>query len=323
MCFSLHTTALAICLIGSAAGQQLNSPPKTEKVPARETIHGQTVTDDYRWLEDQNSPQTRAWIAAQQKYAAQFFAGIPERAKIRAQLEPLERIEDRKVPSVANGKYFFRERLAHEQQPSIYVQNGADARPRVLVEARKLSADESVSPSIVDVSRDGHVLAYALRRGGQDETEIHFLDVENGKDMGATLPRARYFGSSLMPDGTALYYSRLVNGGTRVFRHPITGPHASDVEILGAAYGPEYVTGCHVTITGNYLFCTAERGSATVDADLYEMRIGQDREPKAIARHVQELAYATLGDRVYLLTAERAPNHKIMQIELARAAPSE
>ncbi len=103
---------------------QLPPPPPSAKIPVSETIDGVTLTDNYRWLEDQNSPQTRAWIAAQQKYAATFFAGVPDREKIRASLDRVERVETTSVPVPANGRYFFTRRLPSEEQSSIFVRYG-------------------------------------------------------------------------------------------------------------------------------------------------------------------------------------------------------
>lgn len=312
-----------LCLAMFAKAADLGPPPKAERIPVRETIHGVTITDNYRWLEDQNSPKTRAWIAAQQKYAAQFFATLPERSRIRTELDDLERVENRTLPHVANGRYFFTQRLPHEEQGSIYMQEGATGQPRILVNANNVSADHSVSASIADVSRDGRLLVYELRKGGQDETEIHVLGVEKNVELPDGLPRARYDAVSMMPDNSAYYYSKLVAGGTRAFRHQMGTPTASDREIFGARYGPEYISYCHVTVTGHYLVCIALRGAATVDADFYEMKIGRDRDPKLIAQHVPALSAVTCGDRLYILSAANAPNHKVMAIELPKAAAGE
>jgi prolyl oligopeptidase len=91
---------------------EVGLPPPAQKTPVAETLHGVTIKDDYRWPEDQDSAQTRAWIAAQQRYAVEFFATLPQRAKIRSELEVLERVEKRSVPHVANGRYFFYETAA-------------------------------------------------------------------------------------------------------------------------------------------------------------------------------------------------------------------
>ena len=100
--FSVVAAGCSFILLASLAAE-LPVPPETEKIPVIEKIHGVDITDNYRWLEDQNSAQTRAWIAAQQKYTQDFFAALPERAKIRSQLEKFERIESRPDLQVANG----------------------------------------------------------------------------------------------------------------------------------------------------------------------------------------------------------------------------
>src|SRR4051812_7728663 len=105
----------ALCgLMRPLLAGQLPSPPSAVRIPVTETIHSISITDNYRWLEDQNSPQTRAWIGAQQKYTAAFFDGLSDRGQIRASLGKMERVESVSVPSAANGRYFFTRRLASE-----------------------------------------------------------------------------------------------------------------------------------------------------------------------------------------------------------------
>ncbi len=299
-------------------------PPKAQTVPVTETIHGLSITDNYRWLEDQNSPATRAWVAAQQKYTAEFFAGTPHRAGIRDSLAKFERLETRSAPLVANSRYFFTRRAPTEEQASLYMRHGAPGLDEKLVDPNLLFPDHSVSVGIDAVSRDGRILAYEFRKGGQDETEIHFRDVTAKRDLSDLLPRARYefdAGHAFTSDGKTIYYSKRLAEGYRIYRHEFGKPVSTDKEVFGAGYGPEYVAGCLLTSTGKYLLCTAGRGLGTAEEDLYLQKLGIDARLHAIAKHVQAvLGMDEYHDTVYLLTSARAPNGRVIEIDLDRPA---
>jgi prolyl oligopeptidase len=304
----------------------LPPPPKAHVDSVAETIHGVTITDNYRWLEDQNSPATRAWIAAEQKYTAEFFSSLPQRANIRESLAKLERIETRSVPVAASGKYFFTHRGSAEEQASLYLRRGTAGSDEKLVDPNALSPDHSISVSIGSVAWDGSILAYEFRKGGQDETEVHFLDVNAKRDLPDVLPRARYgFASdhSFTPDGHEVYYSKWLADGSRVYRHRFGTAISADKEIFGAGYGADYTTSCTITSSGTYLFCEAARGAATTEEDIYVQKVGTDATPRAVARHVPAvLAIDSYRDSIYILTSAGAPNGRVIEVALDRPAES-
>ena len=316
----LPTMALAP---GSAP---LPPPPSAHVDSVAETIHGVTITDNYRWLEDQNSPATRAWIAAEQKYTAEFFNSLAQRANIRGSLAKFERIESRTVPVVAGGKYFFTHRGSAEEQASLYLRRGTAGSDEKLVDPSALSADHSISVSIGSVAWDGSILAYEFRKGGQDETEVHFLDVNAKRDLPDVFPRARYgFAGdhAFTPDGREVYYSKRLADGSRVYRHRLGTAISTDQEIFGAGYGADYTTSCTITSTGTYLFCEAERGAATTEEDIYVQKLDTDATPRAVARHVPAvLAIDSYRNSIYMLTSAGAPNGKVIEISLDRPAES-
>ncbi len=296
-------------------------PPSAAKIPVTETIDGISITDNYRWLEDQNSPQTRAWIAAEQAYTARFFAQLPERQHILTALGDLERVETRSVPVVANGRYFFTRRLPSEQQPALFMRHGSSGKDELLIDPNTIAPDHSMSVSIGDVSRDGQVLAYEIRKGGQDETEVHFLRVDTKKELPDVLPKARngfITGHSFTSDDATLYYGKKpMNGAPRVYRHRFGTPVSSDQEIFGGSYGPDYSAGCGVTTTEKYLFCEATKGSAGVERDLYVEKLNGGTALQPIAEHVSGvLATDIYRDEILILTSAQAPHGKVMAINL-------
>ena len=166
----------------------LPPPPSTEAKPVTENIHGTTLTDPYRWLEDAKSPATRAWIDEQMKYTELYLSQVKIRPEIASELTKLERVESYSIPIERGGNYFFKKRLADENQGSIYVRRGLHGQDDRLVDATKLSADQNTSVQINDISKDGTVLVYGIRSGGADEQSVHILDVAKNQELAALYP---------------------------------------------------------------------------------------------------------------------------------------
>ncbi len=318
-----HIYAPCLCAIRArhaCHGCRTASRPAAVKIPVTETVDGISITDNYRWLEDQNSPQTRAWIAAEQAYTARFFAQLPERRQIVTALSDLERVETRTTPVVANGAYFFSRRLPSEQQASIFVRRGSSGKDDLLVDPNTLAPDHSISVSIADVSRDGQILAYEIRKGGQDETEVHFLRVETKKELPDVLPKARnglMLGHSFTSDDATLYYGKKpMNGSPHVYRHRFGTPVSSDQDLFGGSYGADYGADCGVTQTEKYLYCEAAKGAAGVERDLYVQKLNGASNLRPIAEHVSGvLATDLYRDEVLILTSAQAPHGKVLAID--------
>src|ERR1700677_753442 len=150
----LIVRALLLCTGLSAFGGGLGGPPQARRDDPRETIHGVQVADPYRWLEDQKSPQTRAWIEAEDAYTKKFLDDIPGRNALRKRFAELLKIDTVSAPVACEGRYFFSKRLANQDLSVIYLRRGISGRDEVLVDPHPMSADHMVSVSIQDVTRD-------------------------------------------------------------------------------------------------------------------------------------------------------------------------
>jgi prolyl oligopeptidase len=156
--------AFAAVTIGAA-----QSPPPTPVHPVTDVLHGVSITDPYRWLEDQNSPETRAWLDAQIRYSQAFLSRLPMRDTVRHRLEQLSRIDSYGMPIERRGRYFFSRRLASENRSSICMRQSLDAKDEVLMNPADISKDESTTVFLAGVTQDGRLLTYGIRRGGEDE----------------------------------------------------------------------------------------------------------------------------------------------------------
>ena len=220
-------------------GVVLPPPPPTEVEPVTETIHGVTITDPYRWLEDSKSPATRAWLTTQMKYTEDYLSQVKIRPEVVKRLTELMHVESYGIPLERGGKYFFKKRLAEENQGSIYFREGFKGSDERLIDATKLSADQNTSVNVADVSKDGNLLVYDIREGGADEQSVHLLDVKSRQPLADVLPPARYAGVNLSPDEQGLYYAKFEPTGSLVFYHKLGTPVSADPLIFGKTFNGE------------------------------------------------------------------------------------
>src|SRR5690349_4897397 len=227
----MFTAKLLLLALAAAAAAPRSTPvPKTRAGSVSETIHGVTVRDPYRWLEDQQSPETRAWIDAQNAYSHSMLGALPGRATIQKRLEELLKTDRFGLPTVRKGRYFFMRRLADQNQFTICLRSGVHGADEVLIDPNKSGGDQNTSANILDVSDDGKWLLYGTRQGGEDEVAVTVLDVDSHKEIDR-LPRARYEEVRITPDRRDLYYSKRLADGYRVYHHAMGKDVASDTAL--------------------------------------------------------------------------------------------
>jgi prolyl oligopeptidase len=309
-------------------GIVLPPPPATEAKPVTEDIHGTTLIDPYRWLEDGKSPETRAWIDGQMKYTEQYLSQVKVRPEIVNELTKLERVESYSIPIERGGKYFFKKRLADENQGSIYMRRGLHGQDTRLIDATKLSADQNTSVQINDISKDGTLLVYGTRSGGADEESVHILDVAKNQDLADSLPTARYSGIQLNPDKQGLYYARFDPAGSLVFYHKLGSPAASDELIFGKnfegeTFGPMELIGAEITENERYLMITVAHGVPAKRVDIYMKDLRKADSPIRPVIHGIDNRFEAVnyGDDLYVLTDHQSPNYRVIKVEIADPQP--
>lgn len=294
------------------------NPPGTRTDNVTDVIHGTTIVDPYRWLEDQKSPETRAWIEAQNAYTHSFLDPLPYRESIANRLTELMKIDQIGRPFERGGRYFLQKRSAGQDLWVIYMRETLDGEDRVLVDPHTLSADHTKSVDIFDVSFDGKLLAYSIREGGEDEVAVRFLDIDSGRHLEDNLPKANYFGGSITFDESGLYYSKHVNEiGSRVYYHKMGTDPAGDSMIFGEGYGPDKGIGCGITDDGTYLFIVVFYGSAGTKTEVYCKNLAADGPITALVDDVDANFDPSFGgDVLFMSTNWNAPNGRILAVDL-------
>lgn len=296
--------------------------PSTPRKPVTETLHGISLTDPYRWLENQNSPETRAWLNEQIAYTDRYLASLPGRGELRKKLEPLFRIDLMTTPIVGNGRYFFMRRLANENRMSICMREGPNGKIETLVRPGDVSSDESVSTILTQVSDDGKLMLYAVRQGGEDELELRFFDVDKRQLLPDRLERARYFGFALQPDGKGLYYSKLLKEGatvtgTKIFYHQTGRPSAQDQFVFSKGKGLLPTDSVGLSEDGRYLVLFLNYGTSS-RTEVRVKDLAKDG-PVVDVTHSADAQFRPeiVGDKIYMHTNWKAPNWRVIAVPLS------
>jgi prolyl oligopeptidase len=304
-----------------ASSDKFQPPPTTPREDFREILHGVEVPDPYRWLENGSAPETRAWLAAHHEYAWPFM-DTPDRGRIRARLAELMKVDAIGFPFERTGYYFYSRRRAGDQQSVICRRHGLHGEEEVLVDANTMSADGMTGVHIVAISRDGSILAYGVRHGGEDEFSINLREVASRHDLEDRLPRARYLNASWKHDGSGFYYVVRIHQGPRVRFHSVGRAVSEDREIVGSNWGPDRWAGAFVSDDGRYLIISCGYRTASTNSgdrnDLYFQPLDPEGEIVPIADDLDAASFGSdAGDALVMVTNWQAPRRRVIRIEFA------
>jgi prolyl oligopeptidase len=276
------------------------------------------LPDPFRWLEDQEAPETRDWIGRQNAHTDSILGSLPGGEVIRDRMAELMTVDVTGRPVVRDGRYFYRRREADQDQYVLYVRQGLDGEERVLVDPHELDPDHQTSVRLMEVSEDGSLVAYDVQEGGEDEVTVHFLDVESGEEAAPPFPKARYFGVEITPDDEAVYYSRVVEGeGPRVFRHEFGTPREEDEQVFGGSFGPEKIVSGFLTPDGRYLGLLVFHGAGASRTELHYKDLEAGGPVRTLVDDVDaRFLPAYGGGDVYLQTDWKAPDGRVLKVDM-------
>jgi prolyl oligopeptidase len=319
----LFAVAAVLLLLPAAKAQGSASkcPPATGTDNVVDNYFGTKITDPYRWLEDQNSPETRAWIRAEDACTDVALDKLPGRDAVSKRLGELMKVDSTNAPIERGGRYFFMKRAADEDLFIIYMRQGLDGTDQVLVDPRPLSKDHSTSVDMEGISEDGKFLAYGVRLGGEDQVTVHFLNVDTCKDLSDVFPSADYSGVSFNRGNAGIYYARMTPLGPRVFYHTVGSPTASDKKVFGDGYGPAEIIGAFLSANGHYLIMQVAYGAGGDHSEVYVKDVQNNGPIVAIAKGLPAgFNPIDAGDTLYLDTNWKADNWRVLAVDLKRPA---
>ncbi len=246
--------------------------PPAKKVDQIDDYHGVKVADPYRWLENPDSADSRAWIEAQNKLTFGFLNEIPERGKIKDRLTKLWNYEKYSPPFKEGGRYFYFKNDGLQNQNVLYTLKSLGGEPSVLLDPNKLSADGTVALSGYAVSEDGKYLAYGLSTSGSDWQEWKVREIETGADLSDSIKWVKFSGASWTTDGKGFFYSRYdepnektkledANYFQKLFYHRLGSPQSEDILVYERKDQKEWGFSGQVTEDGRYLIVSVWQGT--------------------------------------------------------------
>jgi prolyl oligopeptidase len=328
-------------------------PPAADAVPVVDNYFGTKITDNYRWLEESKSAETRDFIEKQMTYTDRYLKQAKIRPEIADHLDALVHVTSWSTPIQRGDSYFFSKRLSDEEQASIYVRHGwapgwagptasrsgakaptakqanADVGKDVrLIDPAVLSRDPNTSVSLLNVSRDGNLMAYGIRQGGADEEEIHIFNIKTRKSLEDTLQADRYNSVDFAPDLSGVYYSRFTHKGSLVYFHKCGTRLSSDELLFGREFRGELLgemdlVSARVTDDDHYLVVQVSRGVPAKRVDIVFRDLRKPGAPFEILVWSFDSRFSPLyanGDW-FVRTDYKAPNGRILKAIPGGVAP--
>lgn len=328
----LALVALALaagCAPPAPTAPAVPRPPETRVEVVTDTIQGEAFPDPYRWLERQDAPETRAWLAAQQAYTDAVLPRDDTRRALERTLTPLMDRAEIGAPRKAGAFEYFTLRRVGEELASI-VRRPAPAtrtpidpaqRYEVVVDPAPLSADFTTRVELVSVDRAGAHLVYAVRDGGQDEHVLKIRDLTSGQDLPDAFAPGLY--SAIVPTtaGDGFYYSiRSRQTGARIRKHVWQSDTASDALLFGEGYGPTAFVSVMQNDDGRWLVFTVTHGWASTDVFALDTRT-KGATPIAIAKDLGARFYPRfVKDELWMRTDLDASNNRVVAVDLRKPA---
>ncbi|MGD1082109.1 MAG: prolyl oligopeptidase family serine peptidase [Candidatus Sulfotelmatobacter sp.] len=302
-------------------------PPLSPVKPITEVLHGVTVTDPYRWLEDQESTQTRAWIEAQTRYARAYLDSIPVRERIRERIRELLDVETYDSVQKVGQRYFFRKRLPGQEQPCIFVREGPDREDCLLIDPAERGSGKHTAVKPLRVSPDGRLLLYEVKEGGERTGTFELLDIQSRKTLPDVLPRGYLRGFAFATDSRSFYYAHEAitpKPQRRAVYHHILGTRFDDdQQIFFAGDGDKFRLS--IVPGKDQLGVLVYRFLDKPYTDFYLWRIGSETAPTLVIENA-EYKFGPLlmkDGRILAITDRNAPNSGIVRLRLRQGLEPE
>ena len=335
---ALRPAWIATLTLFLAASQTLHSEPVnsgsparpvTRQIPVVENYHGTPVSDPYRWLEDDHSVETRAWVEEQNRFTFGQLEKLPLRKALRERLTHLYNYERFSVPQHEGGRYFFTRNDGLQNQAVLYVADQLDATPRVLLDPNRLSTNGTVSLKGSAVSEDGRYIAYGLSAAGSDWEEWRIRDVATGRDTSDHLQWVKFSGASWLRDGSGIFYSRYdqpadaamltqVNEFQKLYFHRLGTPQSADRLVYERKDQPKWGFNGSVTEDGRYLILQVRQGTEVKNRVFYQ-DLSAPASPVVELLNDFDASYHFIGNdgSVFLFYTDlQAPRGRVIAIDV-------
>ncbi|MFN5028252.1 MAG: prolyl oligopeptidase family serine peptidase [Burkholderiales bacterium] len=333
---TLSTMVLVTAANAQSSAQALKYP-ETRKSDHTDTYHGTVVTDPYRWLEDDNSAETKAWVKAQNAVTDKFLEAMPQRMPVRKIYTELYNFERYGLPSKEGGRYFWSRNDGLQQQSVIYMAKSLADKPVVAIDPNQFAKDGTVALTGMKVSRNGRYAAYGKAVAGSDWQVWQVRDLDTGKDLADKTEWVKFSSAEWTPDGKGFFYSRYdapkegaalsgVNYFQKLYYHRIGTPQSADQLIYENPVEKEWGFGASVADDGKHVIINVWKGSGRKNG-LLVMPLKSGAVPAVPASVLKTITLdfdaeftpiGANGNTLWVKTDLNAPRGRVVAIDLTK-----
>ena len=326
--FALPAALLVSVISGTVALAQWQYP-QTRKIEQTDTYHGTRVADPYRWLEDDTSAETAAWVEAQNKITFPYLDKIPYRDELRARVKQLNDYEKYTAPSRKGPYVFFRKNNGLQNQSVLYIQKGMNGKPEVLIDPNAWG--ETVALSTFVPSKDAKYAIYGISRSGSDWQEFKVMELATKKTLPDTVEWVKVSGAAWYGDG--FFYSRYptpekgkekasINENHQVFFHKIGTPQTADVLVFEDKDNPQRFHTVDTTEDERFaILDVSDRGKGKDGNALFVRDLSKGETTfKPVIAEIGDSTYGVLDNvesQLLIQTNHKAPNWRVIKVDPA------
>src|SRR6266542_3185392 len=314
--------------VATLIAQQLQYPT-AKKVDQVDVYHDVRVADPYRWLEDDNSVETAAWVEAENKLTFPYLDRIPYRQKLQGRVKELNDYVKYSSPSRKGPYVFFRKNAGLQNQSVLYIQKGFAGAPEVLIDPNAWSDDGTSRLSAFRPSKDARYAVYGVSRSGSDWQEFHVMELATKKTLDDKLEWVKVSGVAWYGDG--FFYSRYpapaagrekasINEDHRVYFHRLGTPQSADALVFQDADHPQRFHTLSTTDDERFaILDVSERGTGKDGNAVFVRDLSKgEREFTPLISTIGDDSYSVVdnvSDKLLVETNRDAPNWKVVLID--------
>jgi prolyl oligopeptidase len=301
--------------------------PDTKRDAVVDEIHGTRVADPYRWLEDASKPEVKQWMAAQDKLARGYLAGLPGREKLTARLKELFYLDSISPPRHFGTRYFYMRTHKDKEKAILYWKEGAAGDEKVLIDPNTLSTDGSTSLGAWVPSWDGKTLVYGLKLNNSDEAILHTMEVATGKISDVdVIAGGKYAEPSWTPSGDGFFYTWVPPlsdsvtpserpGFAEVRFHKLGADPVRDAVVHEKTGNPQTFLGAFASKDGHWLLAFIQHGWNATDVYFRDLRTKDNGWHPFVVGKPFQYNVDVHKDVFYVTTNEDAPRWRVFRAD--------
>ena len=324
---------VAVLMSANALAQTLTYP-ETKRIDHVDDYHGTKVHDPYRWLEDETSAETAAWVEAQNAVTVPYLERIAFRGRLLERVTELNDYERFSAPSQHGPYFFFSRNSGLQNQSVLYAQRGLDGAAEVLIDPNSWSVDGTVRLAAFEPSKDAKYAVYGISQSGSDWQEYKVMELATKRTLDDTVEWVKV--SDVAWHGDGFYYSRYpepldghekasINENHQVFFHRIGTSQSADSLVYEDIGNPQRFHIVTTTEDERYaVLSISDRGSGKDGNALYVCDLARDGVFKPLIGAIDNDTFDVVdnvGDKLLVSTNHGAPNWRVVLID--PAAPAE